>query len=121
MAAAAARSSRSNVEYFDSAGCSLREKKPNGCQDSCTCCCSGPPMCVSDASVARVRAAIAALGAGCVSGTAVSSTCLLCWNALSRAGDYSNVFLPPLRASVSGSRTAAIPGVKRREKLTMPM
>jgi hypothetical protein len=51
MAAPAARSSRSNVEYFDSAGCSLREKKPNGCQDPCTCCWSAPPMWVSDASV----------------------------------------------------------------------
>ncbi len=68
-------------------------------------------MWVSDVSVAR---AMAAFGGGCASGTAEASTCLLHWNALSRAADHSSVFLPPLRAAVSGSRTAAIPGVKRR-------
>ncbi len=90
----AARSFPSNVEYFDSAGCSLREKKPNGCQDPCTCCWSAPPMWVSNASVAR---AMAAFGAGCASGTAAVSTCLLHCNALLRAADHSSVFLPPLR------------------------
>jgi hypothetical protein len=35
-------------------------------------------------------------------------TCLMHWNALSRAGVHSSVFLPPLKAVVSGSRTAAM-------------
>ncbi len=111
MAATAAISSRSNVEYFDSASCSLREKKPNGCQEPRTCWWSAPPMWVLDASIAK---AMAALGAGCASGTAVVSTFLLHRNGLSRAGVHSSVFLPPLRVVVSSSRTPAIPGMKRR-------
>jgi hypothetical protein len=90
MAAAVARSSRSSIEFFDSAGCSLREKEPNGCHDPCTCWWSALPMWVSDAFIART---MAALGAGC----AVASTCLLLWNALSRAGIRSSVFLPLFR------------------------
>jgi hypothetical protein len=62
-------------------------------------------MWVLDVSVAK---AMAALGAGCASGTAVVCTFLLRRNGLSRAGFHLNVFLPPLRAVVSGSRTVAI-------------
>ncbi len=57
--------------------------------------------CVLDASVTR---GMLAFGAGCASG----------WNALSRAGVHSSAFLPPLREVVSGSRAAAIPGLKWR-------
>ncbi len=57
MAVTAARNSGSNVEYFDSASCSLREKKPNGCQEPRTCCWSTPLMWVSDVSLTKVMAA----------------------------------------------------------------
>ncbi len=64
-------------------------------------------MCVSDASVAT---AIAASGAGCASGTAFLSTCLLLLNAASRWGDHSvRVYLQqykPDLASVDGELTA---------------
>ncbi len=69
-------------------------------------------MWVSDASVAW---GMVEFGEGCASGTVAASTCFLRWKVLSRAADHSSVFLPPsLRAAVSGSRTAAIPGVKQR-------
>jgi hypothetical protein len=58
-----------------------------------------PPLRSPDASLAR---AMAAFGAGCASGTAAASTCLLRYNALSGAADHSSVFLPPLRAAVGG-------------------
>jgi hypothetical protein len=54
---AAERSSRSNVEYLVSATLSLRERKPNGCQEPLTCWFSTLPMCVSEASVATEMAA----------------------------------------------------------------
>jgi hypothetical protein len=107
----AARSSRSNVDYLVSATLSLREKKPNGCQEPLTCCCSTPPMCVSEASVATE---MAASGAGCATGTTPASTCLLLLKVASRWGDHCRVFLPPLSAAVRGSRTTAISGMKRR-------
>ena len=50
---AAARSSRSNVEYLISATLSLREKKPNGCQEPPTCWFSTPPMCLSPRRLPR--------------------------------------------------------------------
>ncbi len=59
-------------------------------------------MGVLDASVARVMAGLAG---GCASGTAAASTDLLRWNALSMVGVHLSVFLPPLRAVVSGSRS----------------
>jgi hypothetical protein len=78
-----------NVEYFNSARLSLREKKFHGCQVSFTGCWNVPPMCVLEPSVARAKAA---LEAGWESNTAVTSTCLLQWKVLSIASNHLSNF-----------------------------
>ncbi len=65
----AASSSLSKVEYLVPAPDSFLDYNASGCQLPPASCCSTPPTCVSEASVARESMAF---GAGCANGTAAA-------------------------------------------------
>ena len=70
-----------------------------------------PPMCVSDASVAKANTAS---GKGWVSGTAAVRAALMAMNELCMAGCHFKVLGLPLSVSVSGRRVRAAAGRKQR-------
>jgi hypothetical protein len=111
MAANTASSSRSKVEYFDSAVESFLLKKASGLHDPADSCWSTPPMWVSEASVASD---ITAPGRGCVREVAAARAVLAALKAAAALSDHTSVFGLPLSRSVNGWSVPAIPGRKRR-------
>ena len=101
-----ANSSLSKVEYLDSVESNFLEKKPRGCHAPCTCCCSTPPTCVSEASVARESTAP---GAAWESGTAAVSAVFACWKADTMFGDQESFCGLPAKAAVRGGHGACHP------------
>ncbi len=88
---------------------SFLEKKANGCQLPCVCCCKTAPTCVSDASVAKESLAD---GCGCCNDTAYANSDLAVSKASCMSGVQDSWPVPDM-ASVSGLRTFAVPGKKQ--------
>ncbi len=107
MAAKAAKSSLSKVEYFNSVELSFLLKKARGNQDPWVNCCKTPPTCVSDASTASD---MTAPGVGCTSFVQFAKAALPEVKAASALSDHSNVLGLPRSKSVNGFRVPAIPG-----------
>ena len=111
MARWTARSSRSKAEYLDWAEVSFWEKKARGRHEPLKRCCKTAPTCEAEASTARETSAEVL---GKTRGVAEITEALEAEKAAESVGVHTRVLGEPIRASVRGRRTPAMPGRKRR-------